>query len=66
MMRSTGIMPGKYARFSGYSPPNDHYDRPAILRLAGDLSRKRVLELGCAAGVLTAQVADDGADVIME
>ena len=53
-----------YARMSVQSPPNTHYDRPAILRLAGDLTGKRVLELGCAAGVLTAQLADRGADVL--
>lgn len=52
-----------YAEESVRSAPNAHYDRPAILRLAGDLAGKRVLELGCAAGVLTAQLAERGADV---
>ena len=54
----------RYARLSEHSPPNAHYDRPAILRLVGDIRGKRVLELGCAAGVLTAQLADRGADVL--
>jgi predicted TPR repeat methyltransferase len=40
------------------------YDRPAILRLAGEVAGRRVLELGCAAGVLTGQLADRGADVL--
>jgi 2-polyprenyl-3-methyl-5-hydroxy-6-metoxy-1,4-benzoquinol methylase len=34
------------------------------LRLAGDVRGKRVLELGCAGGVLTAQLAGRGADVL--
>lgn len=40
-----------YAAFADKNPVNRDYDRPAILRLAGDLDGKRVLELGCAAGV---------------
>lgn len=53
-----------YARFSVDNPVNAHYDRPAILRLAGDVRGRRVLELGCAAGLLTEQLADAGADVL--
>ncbi|MGH3758095.1 class I SAM-dependent methyltransferase [Actinophytocola sp.] len=53
-----------YASVSEHSGPNVHYDRPAILRLAGDLAGRRVLELGCAAGVLTAQLVERGADVL--
>ncbi|WP_172806504.1 class I SAM-dependent DNA methyltransferase [Allokutzneria albata] len=53
-----------YATFSERNAPNAHYDRPAILRLAGDVSGKRVLELGCAAGVLTEQLVARGADVL--
>ncbi|MGW0518925.1 class I SAM-dependent methyltransferase [Crossiella sp. NPDC003009] len=53
-----------YAAFSEHSAPNTQYDRPAVLRLAGDLTGKRVLELGCAAGGLTEQLADRGADVL--
>jgi SAM-dependent methyltransferase len=55
---------GTYARISEHSLPNARYDRPAILRLAGDIAGKRVLELGCAAGVLTGQLAARGADVL--
>jgi SAM-dependent methyltransferase len=53
-----------YARFSVDNPVNAHYDRPNIIRLAGDLQGKRVLELGCAAGLLTEQLADRRADVL--
>lgn len=53
-----------YARVSVDNPVNAHYDRPTIIRLAGDLQDKRVLELGCAAGLLTEQLADGGADVL--
>jgi 2-polyprenyl-3-methyl-5-hydroxy-6-metoxy-1,4-benzoquinol methylase len=53
-----------YAAFAETSLPNAIYDRPAILRLAGDLEGKRVLELGCAAGSLTAQLIESGADVL--
>jgi SAM-dependent methyltransferase len=53
-----------YAQFCEHSLPNAAYDRPAILRLAGDVAGRRVLELGCAAGVLTEQLADRGAIVL--
>jgi SAM-dependent methyltransferase len=53
-----------YARRSEHSLPNAAYDRPAILRLAGDVAGRRVLELGCAAGVLTQQLVDRGASVL--
>src|SRR5215471_16711118 len=53
-----------WARRSEHGLPNAAYDRPAILRLAGDVTGRRVLELGCAAGVLTGQLADRGASVL--
>jgi SAM-dependent methyltransferase len=53
-----------YARHSADNPVQTHYDRPAILSLAGDIHGKRVLELGCAAGLLTEQLVDAGADVL--
>lgn len=53
-----------YADFAESSLPNAVYDRPAILRLAGDVRGKRVLELGCAAGGLTTQLIDRGANVV--
>ena len=63
-MRSTRQHAGVYARFCERSLPNAAYDRPAILRLAGDVAGRRVLELGCAGGVLTQQLADRGAAVL--
>ncbi|MEU5695633.1 class I SAM-dependent methyltransferase [Actinosynnema sp. NPDC020468] len=54
----------RYVVTSEQSLPNVVYDRPAILRLAGDVRGRRVLELGCAGGVLTAQLAERGADVL--
>jgi hypothetical protein len=42
-----------WARRSEDGLPNAAYDRPAILRLAGEVTGRRVLERGCAAGVLT-------------
>jgi SAM-dependent methyltransferase len=53
-----------YARFSEHSLTNAAYDRPAILRIAGELSGKRVLELGCAGGVLTQQLIESGGRVL--
>jgi SAM-dependent methyltransferase len=53
-----------YARCCKHSLVNAGYDRPAILRLAGEVAGRRVLELGCAAGVLTGQLADRGANVL--
>lgn len=53
-----------YADWSARNPVNCRYDRPTILRLAGELAGKSVLELGCAAGVLTDQLLQQGADVL--
>jgi SAM-dependent methyltransferase len=53
-----------WARRSEHGLPNAAYDRPAILRLAGDVTGRCVLELGCAAGVLTRQLVDRGASVL--
>jgi SAM-dependent methyltransferase len=53
-----------WARRSEHGLPNAAYDRPAILRLAGDVTGRRILELGCAAGVLTRQLVDRGASVL--
>lgn len=55
---------GVYANFTLESLPNAVYDRPAMLRLAGDPEGKQVLELGCAAGGLTAELTKRGAAVL--
>lgn len=49
-----------YAAYSDNNVVNRDYDRPAILRLLGDIAGKRVLELGCAAGGLSAHLLNGG------
>ncbi|QIK66258.1 methyltransferase domain-containing protein [Nocardioides sp. HDW12B] len=42
---------------------NAHYARPEILRLAGDVAGRRVLDAGCGSGPLAADLRDRGASV---
>ena len=42
---------------------NAYYARPALLRLAGDVSGHRILDAGCGSGPLTAALRDEGAAV---
>lgn len=42
---------------------NRYYERPEMLRLAGDVSGRRVLDAGCGSGPLTAALRSRGADV---
>lgn len=53
-----------YAASSASGAPNALYDRPTILRLLGPLQGRRVLELGCAAGHLTRELVQAGAEVV--
>lgn len=53
-----------YAAWSVKNPVNNKYDRPTILDLAGDLNGRHVLELGCAAGGLTAHLVARAATVL--
>jgi GrpB-like predicted nucleotidyltransferase (UPF0157 family)/ubiquinone/menaquinone biosynthesis C-methylase UbiE len=53
-----------YAEHAAENPYQALYDRPAILKLAGAVDGKRVLDVGCAAGHLSKQLAERGADVI--
>ncbi|MBJ7529892.1 MAG: hypothetical protein JHD04_10280, partial [Nocardioides sp.] len=46
-----------YARENESNLFNAHYERPAMLDLAGDVSGRRVLDVGCGAGAL-AQALD--------
>lgn len=52
-----------YAADNLDGPFNAYYERPATQRLLGDVSGKRVLEIGCGAGPLTQWLADHGATV---
>lgn len=40
---------------------NGHYERPAILDLAGDVDGRRILDAGCGSGPLSAALRDRGA-----
>ncbi|HET9173646.1 MAG TPA: class I SAM-dependent methyltransferase [Actinospica sp.] len=42
---------------------NGYYTRPAVLDLAGDVTGRRILDVGCGAGPLTAALRDRGAIV---
>lgn len=42
---------------------NAHYERPAMLALAGDVRGRRVLDAGCGSGPLAAALLERGADV---
>ena len=42
---------------------NGYYTRPALLNLAGDVSGRRILDVGCGAGPLLAALRDRGAVV---
>ncbi|RSD08653.1 GrpB family protein [Amycolatopsis eburnea] len=53
-----------YAAHAEKSVTNAWYDRPAIVSLAGEVSGRRVLDVGCAAGHLSALLASGGADVL--
>jgi SAM-dependent methyltransferase len=50
-----------YARENESSLFNAYYERPEMLRLAGDVSGRRVLDAGCGSGPLTAALRDRGA-----
>ncbi|MFJ6781845.1 methyltransferase domain-containing protein [Streptomyces yangpuensis] len=52
-----------YAAENENSLVNAHYERPAMLDLAGDVTGRRILDAGCGAGALTAALRDRGADV---
>src|SRR6476660_5199337 len=50
-----------YARENESNLFNAHYERPAMLDLAGDVSGRRVLDVGCGAGALAQALRDRGA-----
>ncbi len=56
-------MAADYAAHNASSPFNAYYERPATIALLGEVSGRRILEVGCGAGVLTAWLVDHGATV---
>lgn len=52
-----------YAAENEHGLFNAHYERPEVLRLAGDLVGRRVLDVGCGSGPLTEALRDRGAVV---
>lgn len=42
---------------------NAHYERPAVLRLLGDVRGRRILDAGCGSGPLAAELVARGAEV---
>ncbi len=52
-----------YAEHATSNVYNTHYDRPALLSLAGEVAGKRVLDVGCAAGHLAELLLERGAHV---
>lgn len=53
-----------YAADAELHPVNASYERPQILEMAGDVRDRRILDAGCAAGGLTARLAERGAKVV--
>ncbi|TWE13328.1 class I SAM-dependent methyltransferase [Rudaeicoccus suwonensis] len=43
---------------------NAYYEQPAMLRLAGDVSGRRILDVGCGSGPTTAKLREAGAEVV--
>jgi ubiquinone/menaquinone biosynthesis C-methylase UbiE len=52
-----------YAADNAESPYNAYYERPATISLLGKVTGRRVLEVGCGSGILTAWLVDHGASV---
>ncbi|MFD8885074.1 methyltransferase domain-containing protein [Streptomyces erythrochromogenes] len=52
-----------YAAENENSLVNAHYERPAMLALAGDVTGRRILDAGCGSGPLSAALRDRGAVV---
>jgi ubiquinone/menaquinone biosynthesis C-methylase UbiE len=52
-----------YAADNAESPYTAYYERPATISLLGDVTSRRVLEVGCGAGILSAWLVDHGARV---
>ena len=54
----------EYDRHNTTSGANHYYERPATMALLGEVSGKRVLEVGCGSGPLTEWLVHAGASVV--
>ncbi len=54
----------EYDSHNASSGANNYYERPATIALLGDISGKRVLEVGCGTGPITEWLVDRGAAVV--
>lgn len=57
-------MASNYEEHAGDSAYNAHYDRPATLKLVGDVAGKRVLDAGCGPGLYSEELLARGADLV--
>jgi 2-polyprenyl-3-methyl-5-hydroxy-6-metoxy-1,4-benzoquinol methylase len=57
-------MAADYERHAADSAYNAHYDRPAVLGLAGEVAGKRVLDAGCGPGIYSEELLARGADLV--
>jgi len=53
-----------YLEHATNSVYNAHYDRPACLRLLGDVANKTVLDAGCGPGLYSEELVRRGARVV--
>jgi SAM-dependent methyltransferase len=54
----------QYAEHAAHGAYNALYDRPAVLELVGDVSGKRVLDVGCGPGLYAAELVSRGASLM--
>ncbi|MEM8713497.1 MAG: class I SAM-dependent methyltransferase [Planctomycetota bacterium] len=57
------VFAAEYGEFVREAPYNAHYDRPAMLKLIGDVEGARVLDAACGSGLYLAALRDRGAVV---
>jgi SAM-dependent methyltransferase len=57
-------MAGSFEEHAADGPYNAHYDRPAVLELAGDVAGLRVLDAGCGPGLYSEELLARSAEVV--